>query len=479
MFERAAEWIRQRGDFTPDMLREQPALDVLRETLRVLQSGIGSAITEQVPAELVSALDNNAFIFSGFKTYHSLNEVGTSLTKEGKPKSFAEFKKDVQAIDLKYNQNYLYAEYNHAIHSSQMAVKWRDFEEDGDRYDLQYRTANDEKVRAEHQRLNGVTLPPSDPFWTKYLPPNGWNCRCNVVQVRKDKYPRSRSEQALETGDQITAEPKQQMFRFNAGKELKIYPDKHPYYKAPKEVKDTVVELAKEEQPLKERIRDMIAEMPDNLTSQEKTVIAENNIALEKALNITKGKPMSVDKADKQNANPNYGTHKGYGVNCQTCAPAYALRSKGFDITAKCNTAGSKLDYLSRGRAFEVWKNPDGTPATHTAINKWRDKKGYARMTDKRYREFFEEACHEVGIYELSIGWKRGGGHATILQRFDNGELKYIEPQVDNSQGSNYENRNIDYLCKAGVTGKMHNCRGVMRIDNKIFNIDYADIFDK
>lgn len=247
VFERAAEWIRERGEFNPSMLREMPALDVLRETLRVLQGGIGEAITEQVPDELIAALENNAFVFSGFKTYHSLNEVGASLTKDGKPKSFEEFHKDVEQIDARYNQNYLYAEYNHAIHSSQMAVKWHDFEQDGDRYDLQYRTANDEKVRAEHQRLNGITLPPSDPFWERYLPPNGWNCRCNVVQVRKDKYPRSNSDDAVSTGDEITAEPKQQMFRFNAGKELKIYPDKHPYYKAPKEVKKTVLELAKEE----------------------------------------------------------------------------------------------------------------------------------------------------------------------------------------------------------------------------------------
>ncbi len=30
----------------------------------------------------------------------------------------------------------------------------------------------------------------------------------------------------------------------------------------------------------------------------------------------------------------------------------------------------------------------------------------------------------------LSIGWKRGGGHATILQRFADGSLRYIEPRL-------------------------------------------------
>ena len=34
--------------------------------------------------------------------------------------------------------------------------------------------------------------------------------------------------------------------------------------------------------------------------------IARNNLEIEKALKIKKGKPMDVDKADKQNANPKH-----------------------------------------------------------------------------------------------------------------------------------------------------------------------------
>lgn len=247
VFDEAARQVYERGEFTPDMLREDAARALAEETDRLMRSAISYSITEETPPELTAALRNNAFIFSGFKTAHTLSEVGLSLTNDdGSTKPFNDFLRDVRAVDDKYNGNYLYAEYNHAVHSSQMAVKWRDFERDGDDYDLQYRTAGDERVREAHRRLDGVTLPPSDKFWERYLPPNGWNCRCNVVQVRTGKYERSDSDAATAIGDEYTAAPKAQMFRFNAGKELKLFPDKHPYFKASRQVKTVVEQLAAE-----------------------------------------------------------------------------------------------------------------------------------------------------------------------------------------------------------------------------------------
>lgn len=247
IFERAAEWVRERGGFTPAMLQEQPARDVIDETFRILGGAVSSSIVEEMPAELTGLLENNAFIFSGLKTYHSLNEVGLSLIgDDGGIKPFEKFHEDVAKIDAKYNRNYLYAEYNHAVTSSQMAAKWHDFQQDGDRYNLQYRTANDERVREEHQRLHNITLSVNDPFWEQFMPPNGWNCRCVVVQVRKGRYPESDSQRAVGIGEEITDEPKKRIFRFNPGKELKVFPDKHPYNKAPKKAKEQILQLTKE-----------------------------------------------------------------------------------------------------------------------------------------------------------------------------------------------------------------------------------------
>lgn len=247
VFTRAAEWIHRRGGFTPEMLSEQPARAVMGETFRILGAAVSSGISVQMPDDLAAMLQNNAFIFSGLKTYHSLAQVGLSLIgANGRIKPFEQFSRDVTKIDQKYNRNYLYAEYNHAVSSAQMASKWHDFEADGDRYDLQYRTAGDDRVREEHIRLNNITLPQNDPFWSQFLPPNGWNCRCTVVQVRKGKYPLSDSAQSIATGEQITAQPKQQIFRFNPGKELKIFPDKHPYNKAPQQAKEVIKDMARE-----------------------------------------------------------------------------------------------------------------------------------------------------------------------------------------------------------------------------------------
>ena len=265
-----------------------------------------------------------------------------------------------------------------------------------------------------------------------------------------------------------------------------------------------------EKQEIRRRweVRRLRAQLPDNLTNAEKDAIAANNYELQQAMKITAGKPMTVEEADKQRANPGYvpkiiidpaGPYYDghnhyrlnpnyvqkrdfpYSINCQTCAPAYALRLKGFNVTAKPNTQGSKLEYLSKGRAFEVWKNPDGTPAQHDSLLDWMTKKGYKQMSLKRYLEFFEEACQDVGVYELSIGWRSGGGHATILQRFPDGTLRYIEPQTDNSAGSGYEFKDLRYLAESGATAasRIHACRGILRIDNKLFDPSFVDIFNK
>lgn len=175
-------------------------------------------------------LTRSNYIFSGMKTFHELNEAFPSLLDEnGNRKSFERFLNDVQKIDRTYNVNYLRAEYNFVNASAQMAAKWERFMEDGDRYYLQYRTQRDNKVRPEHAALDRVTLPITDSFWEEFYPPNGWNCRCNVIQVLKSKYTATDHDEAMRLGDEALQRDTKGMFRFNPGKEEKSIPDYNPY----------------------------------------------------------------------------------------------------------------------------------------------------------------------------------------------------------------------------------------------------------
>lgn len=175
-------------------------------------------------------LTRSNYIFSGLKTFHELNEAFPSLLDEnGNKKTFERFLNDVRKIDETYNSNYLRAEYNFVQASAEMAAKWEKFMEDGDHYYLQYRTQHDDKVRPEHASLDRVTLPPTDSFWESYYPPNGWNCRCTVVQVLKRKYEPTPHDEAMSLGEEALQTDKKGIFRFNSGKEQKTVPDYNPY----------------------------------------------------------------------------------------------------------------------------------------------------------------------------------------------------------------------------------------------------------
>ena len=73
-----------------------------------------------------------------------------------------------------------------------------------------YVTMGDDRVRESHARLEGLVRAKDDPIWDSIWPPNGWNCRCQVVAItrpqRQSRVPRD-------------AEP-DDGFDFNPGKDL-------------------------------------------------------------------------------------------------------------------------------------------------------------------------------------------------------------------------------------------------------------------
>ena len=219
---------RQRGaQLDIDILASDEAQGFINAHAGILDSGVQQV---KMTSKMRERLTRSNYIFSGIKAFHELNEAFPSLLDEnGGRKPFERFLNDVRKIDETYNANYLHAEYNFVRASATMAAKWEQYSEDGDRYLLQYRTAHDDKVRPEHAALDRITLPMSDAFWESYYPPNGWNCRCTVVQVRRGKYEETPHSEAMSRGEEVLNGEKLSIFRFNSGKQGKAMPDYNPY----------------------------------------------------------------------------------------------------------------------------------------------------------------------------------------------------------------------------------------------------------
>jgi len=231
--EKAFKRLHKNGKYHPkDLKNTLEYQNLINETNAVFDKTI---VDNVVDGALLKNLQNNVFYFSALKTHAQLFEASRLLlNSENKIKPFSEFYKEVAKTNETYNRQYLEAEYQFAVASSQMANKWAGFSED---YNLQYRTAGDKRVRDSHDVLRDTTLPKSDPFWDSFMPPNGWRCRCTVVEVLPEDYKVSDSKKAIEKGETATSQigkdgkNKLAIFRFNPGKDKVIFPPTHPYSK--------------------------------------------------------------------------------------------------------------------------------------------------------------------------------------------------------------------------------------------------------
>lgn len=231
--EKAFKKLHTTGSYNPnELLKVKEYRALIDETANAFKPALSD---NDIPAGMLQSLQQDTFVFSALKTNAQLLEASKLLLDaEGRVKPFSAFSKDIANINKNYNQNYLEAEYEFAVTSAQMAGKWAGVSND---YNLQYRTAADDRVRDSHAALNGVTLPANDAFWLSYYPPNGWRCRCNAIEVRKGKYEPTDSAKAIKAGELATtqegADGKNRLaiFRFNPGAQQKVFPPEHPYGK--------------------------------------------------------------------------------------------------------------------------------------------------------------------------------------------------------------------------------------------------------
>lgn len=175
--------------------------------------------------ETLARLTQNVFSFSAAKNYQELRSITDALKDEqGELRGFQDFREQVAFINGKFNGRWLQTEYDTCIATAMQAARWQEFEAQKALFPfLRYQTAGDESVRDEHRMLDGITRRVDDPFWKTYYPPNGWNCRCEAIQVPDDDV----QETPWKTMGLPVVTP---MFRTNCGQTGIIFPKGHPYY---------------------------------------------------------------------------------------------------------------------------------------------------------------------------------------------------------------------------------------------------------
>lgn len=216
-----------RNIYSPELVQK-----TAKDLTEAISEGYGNiGIDWDTPDHLmIEKLIENVFSFSAAKNYHQLRDITYTLKDEkGKLREFSDFKKQIEDLGYKYNTDWLQTEYQTAVASSTMAARWVEYQKEADIFPmLQYQTVGDSRVRVSHQLLDGTIKPINDPFWSTYYPPNGWNCRCDVLQV---------PESDVKPINPVELPYVPDMFKTNLAKNGLLFPKDHPYYEGvPKDV---------------------------------------------------------------------------------------------------------------------------------------------------------------------------------------------------------------------------------------------------
>lgn len=188
-----------------------------------LEAGWGKRFSQAKTAQewaFMQRLEKSARDFAAFKQATITSELRALLQGKDAKKDRATWNKEAMQVMKRHNGLYLRAELDTATQAAGAAESWQEFERRKYLYpNLRYETAGDERVRESHKSLDGIVRSVDDPFWDVYYPPNGWRCRCKVIQT----------DEAVTGSEPVGFDPPKG-FRGNVGKTGKVFGDDHPYF---------------------------------------------------------------------------------------------------------------------------------------------------------------------------------------------------------------------------------------------------------
>lgn len=212
------------GKLKPEDLNVDMVRQIFKDLSSATETVYGDAWVKfdvKEPNSLIQKFKKNLWQFSCAKTYGELQEMNNLLLNKGRIRLYPEYLQEVRKTNKKFNENYIQAEHQTAIKGSQAAEQWKGFMKNADLFpNLQYLTVGDGRVRPEHQLLNGVIKPIGDVFWKVYYTPNGWRCRCYIIQTA-----------AASTPGKFDDDSVQPEFRGNVALDEEIFTKKGGFFK--------------------------------------------------------------------------------------------------------------------------------------------------------------------------------------------------------------------------------------------------------
>lgn len=169
-------------------------------------------------------LRRSSAVFAAFKTHRQQNDIAAQLLDDNNElRSFADFKKACEAIIGDYNVNWLKTEYDTAVIRARMAARMKEFERDADLYpNLKWLKSTSVVKREAHEKLYGLILPITHPFWARVYPGNLWNCKCGITNT--DEEPNGKAYNIDDYTDDVP-----DGLEGNPAKTGALFGKKHPY----------------------------------------------------------------------------------------------------------------------------------------------------------------------------------------------------------------------------------------------------------
>ena len=261
-------------DFHPMTDIEENLFEATWKTMnKATDKGFGARKPDDPDYDFYREIRTNNAVFAAFKVHRAQNDMAALLLDEnGNLRPFEQWLKLVMPIADHQMVDWLRTEYDTAVIRAHQAADWRQFEREKDILpNLKWMPSTSVHPGADHKIFWGTIRPVDDPFWNVHRPGDRWNCKCTLSSTDEaptavpDENGRNKAHNGLEN---------------NPGKDGKLFSDKHPY------ITEAHPGARKAVDALTKRINEMIAEMPDNLTLEEKTDIAHNNLRIEKALGV-------------------------------------------------------------------------------------------------------------------------------------------------------------------------------------------------